>query len=107
MTAMWPLCDSILACGASSRPRTWRRSGPSVGRRLRGTMSESRPPDCPFCELPPGRILAANAQAVAIRDAYPVTAGHTLIVTRRHVADFFDLTSEEVAGILELLGEVK
>jgi diadenosine tetraphosphate (Ap4A) HIT family hydrolase len=70
-------------------------------------MSESQPADCPFCHLPAGRILAANAVAVAIRDAYPVVPGHTLIVSRRHVADFFDLTPEEFAGLLELLGEVK
>lgn len=36
-------------------------------------------------------------------DGFPVAPGHLLIVTRRHVADYFDATTEEKAEILELL----
>lgn len=52
-------------------------------------MSDSRPTDCPFCWLPTERILKANAHAVAVADAFPVTAGHMLIIPRRHVSSFF------------------
>src|SRR5262249_39754573 len=86
---------------------TWNDSAKSAVNPSGPTMSESSPSDCPFCQLPPGRILVANRHAIAIRDAYPVTIGHTLIVTKRHVTDFFDLSPEEVAGVLELLGEAK
>ena len=66
-------------------------------------MSASQQADCPFCQLAAERILAANEHAVAVLDAYPVSPGHTLIVSRRHVASLFDLTAPEVFAIQELL----
>jgi diadenosine tetraphosphate (Ap4A) HIT family hydrolase len=66
-------------------------------------MSDSSPSDCPFCRLPPERVLAENANALAVADAYPVSRGHTLIILRRHVGSFFDLTTEEVTAVYELL----
>jgi hypothetical protein len=42
-----------------------------------------------------GRIIAGNDLAFAVRDAYPISPGHTLIVTRRHVASFFEVTDDE------------
>jgi diadenosine tetraphosphate (Ap4A) HIT family hydrolase len=32
---------------------------------------------------------------MVIRDAYPVSPGHTLVIPRRHVGSFFDLTADE------------
>mgnify|MGYP003376335381 CR=1 FL=1 len=52
-------------------------------------------PPCPFCHLGPERIAGSNATGLIVRDAYPVTPGHTLIIPRRHVGSFFDLTPEE------------
>jgi diadenosine tetraphosphate (Ap4A) HIT family hydrolase len=66
-------------------------------------MSDLATGDCPFCCLPAERILGANAHAAAIFDAYPVSPGHTLIVSRRHVADYFELTAEEANALHELL----
>jgi diadenosine tetraphosphate (Ap4A) HIT family hydrolase len=64
--------------------------------------------DCPLCQrLARGELLAANAFAVAIPDAFPVSPGHALIVPRRHVANFFDLTAEEQAALWTLLPLVK
>lgn len=57
---------------------------------------------CPFCHLPNDRIEAQNDLAVAIRDAYPVNPGHTLVIPRRHVASWFEATVEERAAMLEL-----
>jgi diadenosine tetraphosphate (Ap4A) HIT family hydrolase len=59
--------------------------------------------DCPFCNLPPSRVLYSNAQAIVVRDAYPVSEGHTLILARRHVGSFFELGDTERASMLELL----
>ncbi len=39
---------------------------------------------CPFCTLPPERIVAANAVGWVVRDAYPVTPGHTLVIAAAH-----------------------
>ncbi|WP_372527103.1 HIT family protein [Piscinibacter sp.] len=62
---------------------------------------------CPFCALPEGRVLFRNATAVAVRDAYPVTRGHTLVIPVRHVASFFDATSAEREAMLALLDMAK
>jgi len=74
-------------------------------RKIEGRKMESgRTSDaCPFCHLEPGRVLAENELAVAIADAFPVCPGHTLVIPRRHVADFFELGTAEVAAVMELL----
>jgi diadenosine tetraphosphate (Ap4A) HIT family hydrolase len=62
---------------------------------------------CPFCELPASRIIAANELAVAFRDGFPVTEGHSLVIPRRHVADWFGLTSDEVLACNGLLQQLR
>jgi diadenosine tetraphosphate (Ap4A) HIT family hydrolase len=62
---------------------------------------------CPFCELPAGRVLFRNDAAVAVRDAHPVTPGHTLVIPLRHVASFFDATLSEREAMLALLDTAK
>ncbi|MEI6548019.1 MAG: HIT family protein [Burkholderiales bacterium] len=62
---------------------------------------------CPFCSLPPDRILLSGTYAIALRDAYPISPGHTLIVPRRHVGSFFEATAQERAELLALLDEAK
>ena len=63
--------------------------------------------ECLFCAPPPERILAASELAYGLRDAFPVTAGHTLVIPRRHVADWFSLTREELVACNQLLHEVR
>ena len=58
---------------------------------------------CLFCNLPAERILAANEHGVVIRDAYPVSPGHSLIISRRHTGSFFDLSAAARAGLMALL----
>jgi diadenosine tetraphosphate (Ap4A) HIT family hydrolase len=62
---------------------------------------------CPFCALPAERVLFRNDAAVAGRDAYPVTLGHTLVIPARHVASFFDATPAEREAMLGLLALAK
>ncbi|WP_419631535.1 HIT family protein [Thiolapillus sp.] len=62
---------------------------------------------CPFCHLPQKRILLSNAYGIAIRDAYPVSVGHTLILPHRHVASFFEIKPEERMALLDLLDEAR
>ena len=61
----------------------------------------------PFLERPASAHVARNALAFAIRDAFPVSPGHTLVVPFRLVPTFFDATPEEQAAIIELVGVVK
>jgi diadenosine tetraphosphate (Ap4A) HIT family hydrolase len=70
-------------------------------------MTVSIHPDCPFCHLQPARLLEENELAVAIADAFPVSPGHTLMIPRRHVADFFDLSAAEVTAVFDLLFRVE
>lgn len=62
---------------------------------------------CAFCTLPSSRIVLANEFAVVVRDAYPVSPGHTLVLSRRHVGSFFALEPSERAAVLDLLDEAR
>lgn len=62
---------------------------------------------CPFCDADLNRVVASNDQAFAIRDGYPISPGHTLIIPRRHIASFFDLDHAERSAMLELLERQK
>lgn len=58
---------------------------------------------CVFCSLPQDRIIDSNDLALTIRDGYPVSPGHTLVIPKRHIASFFDITPEEQTAMLALL----
>ena len=60
---------------------------------------------CAFCELPQDRVVGSHELAYAVRDRYPVTDGHTLVIPKRHVADYFDLYQPERNAIEQLLHE--
>jgi len=62
---------------------------------------------CPFCAIPRDQVLIEHPLALAKRDGYPVSKGHTLIIPRRHVESFFDTTAEERQAMLKLLDEMK
>jgi diadenosine tetraphosphate (Ap4A) HIT family hydrolase len=62
---------------------------------------------CPFCTLPRARILGENESAVWMRDAYPVTTGHSLIIPKRHVASFFETSNAERPSLLSLVDVAK
>ena len=62
---------------------------------------------CPFCALPAERILILADEALVIRDAFPVSQGHTLVIPRRHIGSFFELTDAERACMVELLAKAK
>jgi diadenosine tetraphosphate (Ap4A) HIT family hydrolase len=62
---------------------------------------------CPFCSLPDERIVERNASALVIRDGFPVSRGHTLVLPRRHVGSWFELTAGERQALLDLLDRAK
>ena len=69
--------------------------------------SFNRPVDgCLFCNLDRKRVLYENEMAVAIRDAFPVTHLHTLVIPKRHVSGIFDLSRPETNAYNELLSRV-
>jgi len=62
---------------------------------------------CPFCTLPEQRIIASNEHGIVIRDGYPVSEGHTLIIPRRHVGSFFEISERERSALLSLMEDAK
>ena len=62
---------------------------------------------CPFCTLPPERIIDSNDLAIVIRDAYPVSPGHTLVIPKRHIGSWFEITQAEQQALLDLLAKAK
>ncbi len=63
---------------------------------------------CVFCEkITKGEALFEDNLWVALEDGFPVSKGHTLIVPKRHVANFFDLTQDEFSSLHAMLERVK
>ncbi len=61
---------------------------------------------CLFCNGAKGTTLQ-NELAYSGRDSYAVSPGHTVVIPKRHVAEFFDLTPAEVAACMDLINEEK
>ena len=61
---------------------------------------------CPLCS-PEREIIAANANAIAIYDGFPVSDGHTLVIPRRHVPSVFDLDDDDYQACFNLVREVR
>lgn len=62
---------------------------------------------CPFCTLPPERIIDSSSLGLVIRDGFPISPGHTLIIPKHHVGSFFELDPVERAELLALLDRAK
>jgi len=53
-------------------------------------------PDCLFCyDNLRDRIIDEYDSVIAILDDFPVTEGHHLIITKRHVEDYFNISAKE------------
>ena len=64
--------------------------------------------DCIFCNKTNCKVISSTKHFFIIRDtAYPVTKHHTLIITNRHVDDYFDLNKEEINDLDEILKNQK
>ena len=73
-------------------------------------MAESykeREKGCIFCEVEASRIIAENELCYAIRDNYPVTELHSLIIPKRHTPDYFDLHQPELNAVHSMLDYLK
>ena len=62
---------------------------------------------CPFCTLPRERIVQENQHALWIYDGFPVSLGHSLIIPKRHLGSFFEISQEERLAMLVLLDKAK
>jgi ATP adenylyltransferase len=69
-----------------------------------GRPGSDEPEDCPFCQAPSdadddGLVVARGAQVFVVLNLYPYNAGHLMVCPYRHVADYADLTSDEMTEL--------
>lgn len=61
------------------------------------------PTSCPFCAIAAGRapadVIEETSLSLALLDIQPLAAGHCLVIPRRHVPWWHDLTPEETADL--------
>ena len=62
---------------------------------------------CLFCNIKESGLAIENELAYASYDTYPVSEMHCLIIPKRHVKDYFDLTDEEVVACNKLIVGIK
>ena len=58
---------------------------------------------CLFCNKAKQKIIYTSNFFFVVRDSYPVTKLHTLIIPHRHVSNFFDLYSDELIDLNQIL----
>ena len=62
---------------------------------------------CLFCNSKISGIARENDLAYASYDTYPVSEFHCLIIPKRHVIDYFELTDEELVACNDLIKVIK
>ena len=62
---------------------------------------------CLFCDIKESVLAEENDLAYASYDTYPVTDHHCLIIPKRHIKDYFDLTKEEIIACDQLIKKMK
>ena len=62
---------------------------------------------CLFCNVEKSGCAHENELAYASYDSYPVTEHHCLIIPKRHIKDYFDLSNKELIACNDLIQIVK
>ena len=63
--------------------------------------------ECVFCNIETKRIIKTFDHFFVIRDMYPVTDLHSLIIPTRHVSSYFDLTDQELTELPRVIVDIK
>ena len=67
-------------------------------------------PDCVFCKIVvgkiPSKIIAQNEKAIALLDAFPLAAGHTLVIPKSHYSKVQEMGRKDAMAVFELAWEV-
>ena len=62
---------------------------------------------CLFCNIKASSLTDENKLAYASYDTYPVSKYHCLIIPKRHIKDYFELTEEEILACNQLTLKIK
>ena len=64
--------------------------------------------DCVFCRIAsggePAQVILENELSLSLLDINPLAQGHCLVIPRRHVSWWHQLTAEETASLFTLAG---
>ena len=63
--------------------------------------------DCPFCNIDEKRIISDYDEFIVIRDLFPVTNLHTLIIPKRCVESYFSLDDKELNNLQKIIKKEK
>jgi diadenosine tetraphosphate (Ap4A) HIT family hydrolase len=69
------------------------------------TSNSGKDKPCPFCQSI--AVVAEHNSVFAIKDNYPVSKGHHLIIPFRHTENYFSMTDKEREDVTALLKALK
>ena len=62
---------------------------------------------CLFCNVPLSEYIFENYLAFSTFDSYPVSKHHALIIPKRHIENYFDMSEDEVLSCNQLIKKMK
>ncbi|HEY1135136.1 MAG TPA: HIT domain-containing protein [Nocardioides sp.] len=80
-------------------------AGGTDGAEEAAAAPRTEPAGCPFCRMVAGTatgpdlVVAEGETTFAVLNLYPYNPGHLMVLPRRHVADYTDLTDAETAEV--------
>jgi histidine triad (HIT) family protein len=67
-------------------------------------------PNCVFCKIIAGkisaRVIMENEKAMALLDAFPLSAGHTLVIPKLHYAKLQEMSEQDAMAVFEIIWKV-
>jgi histidine triad (HIT) family protein len=67
-------------------------------------------PNCVFCKIAtgkiPSRVISQNEKTMALLDAFPLAAGHTLVIPKQHYAKVQEMSREDALALFEIAWKV-
>jgi histidine triad (HIT) family protein len=64
-------------------------------------------PNCVFCKIIageiPAKVIMQNEKAMALLDAFPLAAGHSLVIPKSHYAKVQDMTEQDAMAVFEIV----
>jgi histidine triad (HIT) family protein len=67
-------------------------------------------PSCVFCKIVagkiPAKVIMENEKAMALLDAFPLAAGHTLVLPKLHYAKTQEMTKQDALAVFEMMWKV-
>jgi histidine triad (HIT) family protein len=67
-------------------------------------------PNCVFCKIIAGkisaRVIMENEKAMALLDAFPLSAGHTLVIPKLHYTKVQEMSEQDAMAVFEIIWKV-